>query len=331
MKEQNQVTPEPHFESTVLQSPPTDKSQESSNQPSAVPFLDWYQSRWLSSLRWFFQVPIWIVYGFAWIPMWYIATGTPSGGVRTKWLSLSLPGKAIACLPLLLIPHLMGGQLNGTIHGPNGEEVLLSENGRFHYYLDAGGEKVLHGKCLTNVYGGDGRTTKRESEYDAGVLVQRTVRNSAGEIIETMKRQEDGNYLWADVEGFASGVQIHRQSIVQYTNADNRENRKTIQKLDAVLLIHDQEVDQPPEYVDGFLNGLKTAIQHGDAVENAKQYGAAQYSTALEIIQRDASKTIARYRRIANEQMAVGNDASEMNGLADGLTHGYSSFGISLD
>jgi len=74
---------------------------------SATPFGTWYKERWLSKLRWYFQTPLWLIYGFVWIPIWYVATATPSGGINRRWASLSLTGKAVACLPLLLLAMLI--------------------------------------------------------------------------------------------------------------------------------------------------------------------------------------------------------------------------------
>lgn len=72
-------------------------------QSSATPFGEWYKERWLSKLRWYFQTPLWLIYGFVWIPIWYVATATPSGGIKHRWASLSFAGKAVASLPLLLL------------------------------------------------------------------------------------------------------------------------------------------------------------------------------------------------------------------------------------
>lgn len=94
-------------------------------QSKAIPFADWYRERWMSSLRWFYQAPIWIVYGFVWIPLWYIATATPSGSIRQRWVSLSSTDKAVSCLPLLLFFILQGGSKNVEEHAPQNEAAMV--------------------------------------------------------------------------------------------------------------------------------------------------------------------------------------------------------------
>jgi len=92
--------------STSVNSHPDTKCSPGDDPPTATPFGEWYKERWLSKLRWYFQIPMWLVYGFVWIPIWYVATATPSGGFKRRWVSLSFTGKAVACLPLLLFATL---------------------------------------------------------------------------------------------------------------------------------------------------------------------------------------------------------------------------------
>lgn len=89
--------------STSVNSHPDAKCSPGDDPPTATPFGEWYKERWLSKLRWYFQIPMWLIYGFVWIPIWYVATATPSGGFKRRWVSLSFTGKAVACLPLLLL------------------------------------------------------------------------------------------------------------------------------------------------------------------------------------------------------------------------------------
>ena len=74
----------------------------------ATPFPEWYATKWPSKLRWYFQGPLWLFYGFVWIPVWYVVT-TTAGGVKERGAALPGTGKAIACLPLLLPFVLVGG------------------------------------------------------------------------------------------------------------------------------------------------------------------------------------------------------------------------------
>lgn len=99
-------------------------SQTETVRNTAQPFINWYKVRWLYSLRWFYQVPIWLAYGFVWIPIWYVSSATPPGGLRARWASLSITGKAVACLPLLVFLVLPSGSSRRTIDSGNiGSEV----------------------------------------------------------------------------------------------------------------------------------------------------------------------------------------------------------------
>lgn len=112
--------------SSVVEPPPlpTAKPQSVIDKERAEPFLGWYRNRWVYSLRWFYQLPIWLIYGFVWIPIWYVASATPSGGVKNRWDSLSLTGKGIACLPLIFVLML----------------ILRSSNRSFFQHQIAGGK-----------------------------------------------------------------------------------------------------------------------------------------------------------------------------------------------
>lgn len=330
-KSASEVLTFPHqTASSVVEPPPisSTESQPVSVKEQAEPFLGWYRDRWVYSLRWFYQLPIWLVYGFVWIPIWYVLSATPSGGPKARWVSLSLSGRAVACLPMLLMPQLLSRSPSGTSYDPNGQEILYSENGDFHYYLDETGEKVMHGRCNTKIIGGDGNTKQSESEYDAGTLVRRTTRSSDGSIVEILERQNDGNYVWDNVEVVSPDMKVHHRSIARYTSEGGATRVEAIKELGTVLFLHDREVDQSSQYVEGFLNGVRRTMTHKRAADEAKSRGDGSYETVISLFQRDAPKTISTYRNLANQQMSHGINADEMNGIVDGLTHGFASFGI---
>jgi len=128
VRQQDEINWRPASEAVQFKKQPTiaDRSQPDAKpspdhvRSSATPFGEWYKERWLSKLHWYFQIPLWLIYGFVWIPIWYVATATPSGGIKRRWGSLSSTGKAVACLPLLLLamiialPNSAPHQADGT-------------------------------------------------------------------------------------------------------------------------------------------------------------------------------------------------------------------------
>ena len=115
--------PIPH---TASESPPTSPS-------GATPFPEWYATKWPSNLRWYFQVPLWLFYGFVWIPVWYVLT-TTAGGVKERWAGLPWTGKAIACLPLLLPFVLVGGF--SSSNSPSSGRISSNRSGPFEGEAD---------------------------------------------------------------------------------------------------------------------------------------------------------------------------------------------------
>lgn len=73
---------------------------------ASVPsFVGWYKTKWPSNRRWYWQILIWLFYGFAWIPLWYFLSAT-RGGFRARWKSLGFTGKAVCSLPVLTLVAL---------------------------------------------------------------------------------------------------------------------------------------------------------------------------------------------------------------------------------
>lgn len=88
---------------TVIEKPePKAKQLEGLPTQKAPTFFAWYKEKWVSKLRWFFQLPIWLVYGFVWIPVWYFFS-TTTGGLKSRWTMLPFTGKAACCLPFVLL------------------------------------------------------------------------------------------------------------------------------------------------------------------------------------------------------------------------------------
>ena len=58
------------------------------SQSAVCPFGEWYRTTWLGRKSLPVQIIVWLLYGFLWIPCWYLWTATPSGSLRGKWASL---------------------------------------------------------------------------------------------------------------------------------------------------------------------------------------------------------------------------------------------------
>lgn len=97
-------------------------------QIPATPFVEWYRDRSLSSLRWFYQSLIWLIFGYVWIPIWYFFTATPTVNIRQRWASLSFLDKAISCLPLLLVLVLFNNSKNSQVIGPANDFANVSDS-----------------------------------------------------------------------------------------------------------------------------------------------------------------------------------------------------------
>ena len=99
------------------------QSEKADSEPADVPtFGEWYGRRWPSKLMWIFQIPIWLFYGFVWIPVWYVLTAVPSGNPIRRWLAVPASGKVVSLLPLLLIPLLINSRVQRSAQ-PTGSSV----------------------------------------------------------------------------------------------------------------------------------------------------------------------------------------------------------------
>lgn len=104
---------------SATRSEDTKASQAASTVPT---FGEWYSRQWPSRLMWFLQIPLWMVYGFVWIPIWYFCTATSGGSVVRRWYALPLSGRVIACLRLLL-PVML---INSWMRPPSPSKSLAS-------------------------------------------------------------------------------------------------------------------------------------------------------------------------------------------------------------
>ncbi|QDU94055.1 DUF4339 domain-containing protein [Lignipirellula cremea] len=137
-------------------SQPDPKFSPSDVSSSATPFGEWYEARWLSKLRWYFQITLWLIYGFVWIPIWYVATATPSGGIKRRWGSLSITGRAVACLPLLVFFFIAVASIPNFGPSPSDETSHMgSSSADMEFSLE-------HGNSLDGV--------KDKSEVDVEIV-----------------------------------------------------------------------------------------------------------------------------------------------------------------
>lgn len=353
VRQQDETGWRPAAKAVSIQNQPAmaDELSPSDNAPPATSFGAWYQRCWLSKLPWYGQAPLWLFYGFVWIPIWYIATATPAGGIRQRWVSLSLTGKAVACLPLLLVVLLIGvpstaprsdtdvpkiGDLasspdvtstpNRKDTGPNGEALLVGGDGVdsdnwYQYYVSSAGEEIKHGTYLRR----DSSGGKVEADYDEGKLVRQVQWDADGQVVETIVRQADGTCL---VESLGSTWKDVRVRLRTIENIDQT-RRSLVKELDPILIIDGQEQVCSVPYANGFMEGVDDAGKRERQFKNAQENGITEH---VELIRQAALELVVVYRRDADEQRRVGNRGlyhpDLLEGRADGVEYGNRVIGI---
>ena len=122
-----------------------------------------------------------------------------------------------------------GDPVARNITGPNGEKVMIGGDGLksdwyYHYFIDASGKVVKHGKARVQSDG----SSIRESTYRNGELVDRQEYDSKKRLIASYKRQQDGNFVVDEIYTDSSGNEIQFRSIDRITTKVSGESVESI-------------------------------------------------------------------------------------------------------
>lgn len=211
--------------------------------------------------------------------------------------------------------------------GPNGEPLLIGGSGKqsgfwYQYFISDSGDEIKHGKFHGPMPLGDSNGTGTiEADYNNGVLVRRVGWDGAGRIVDTMRRQADGTYLWDEVRPIWKDVRVRYRSVA------TKEGRST-KDLKAVLLTGDTVHDRSIQYTHGFVKGIKLALPAESEMQQAVN---ASDTKSVNRILLQTLRDVEHYRRQANDQLQVGGNSELLFGTADGLVYVCERFPVDAE
>lgn len=231
--------------------------------------------------------------------------------------------------PLGVQIHLPTLNAKESTAGPNGEPLLIGGDGKgsdswYQYYVAASGKEVKHGKLHRPWSWNDGTGRGRiEADYEDGVLHRQIGWNGAGNAVDTLVRQDDGTYLWEEIRLIWKDVQVYYRSVATMTDG----KLKSVEDLEAVLIIGGKAQDRSTQYVLGFAKGVRVAQPDEEKIKEAERRADAN---VIKQTSQLARETVEHYRRSAAEQLEVGGNSELLYGMADGVAYGYRQIGVPL-
>jgi WD40 repeat protein len=184
--------------------------------------------------------------------------------------------------------QFFGDAVDPEVRGPNGEKVMVGGDGLnsdwfFHYYLDKDGKQIQHGTSRVPYTGAVSGRGRRESNYDRGTLLSRSLYGSDGTLTTQYQQVKDNTYQRDEYRSISDGSRVHLRSLITISNTDTGEECTTIKDREVVS---DEEL-LPPAAGRELKVSIETAGHTSDPIVtmfNSSLKSIKCYATSNELI-----------------------------------------------